>query len=85
MRNSRNSSAASAGRWLQVAVYADPINAVAMRDELRGHGLSGVAIRDSGDGKLHRVVIGPYSKPGDAEPIRDWLHGAGYAAFWIKD
>lgn len=73
------------GRWLQVAAYVDPINAVAMRDELAARGLSGVAVRDGQGGKLHRVVIGPYASEADAQDVRDWLHGAGYAAFWLKE
>ncbi|WP_051278277.1 septal ring lytic transglycosylase RlpA family protein [Solimonas flava] len=73
------------GRWLQVAAYADPINAVAMRDTLSARGLSGVAVRDGQGGKLHRVVIGPYASEADAQDVRDWLHGAGYAAFWLKE
>ncbi|WP_051362070.1 septal ring lytic transglycosylase RlpA family protein [Solimonas soli] len=73
-----------AGRWLQIAAYSDPINAIAMRDELSNQGLKSVAVRASNDGKLHRVVIGPYARDSDAQDVRDWLHDAGYAAFWIK-
>jgi len=79
------SAGAAPGRWLQVAAYSDPINAVAMRDELAAHGLSGVAVREGAGGKLHRVVIGPYASDTDAKDVREWLHGAGYAAFWLKE
>lgn len=80
----KTSTNSSAGRWLQVAAYSDPINAIAMRDELSHQGVKSVTVRASDDGKLHRVVIGPYARDSDAQEIRDWLHGAGYAAFWIK-
>ncbi|MFT4047301.1 MAG: septal ring lytic transglycosylase RlpA family protein [Solimonas sp.] len=80
-----NVSQARRGRWLQIAAYGDPINAIAMRDELNGQGLKSVSIRDSSDGRLHRVVIGPYVRDADAQDIRAWLHDAGYAAFWIDD
>ncbi|MGH8445300.1 MAG: septal ring lytic transglycosylase RlpA family protein [Solimonas sp.] len=79
------SNATAVGRWLQIAAYSDPINAVAMRDELAAHGLSGAVVREGNGGKLHRVVIGPYASEADAQDVRDWLHGAGYAAFWLKD
>lgn len=73
------------GRWLQVAAYTDPINALAMRDELIRHGLAGVVISQSGGGHLHRVMVGPFDNDKDAQRARQWLHDAGYAAFWIKD
>lgn len=72
------------GRWLQIAAYSDPINAVAMRDELASRGLSGVAIREGG-GALHRVVVGPFASEGEAQRTRDWLHDAGYAAILLKN
>src|SRR3546814_7848115 len=36
--------AGTPGRWLQIAAYTDPINALAMRDELIRHGLAGVVV-----------------------------------------
>lgn len=73
-----------ASRWLQIGAYSDPINAVATRDQLRSHGLIGVEIRDSGDGRIHRVIVGPFTTDSDAERARTWLHDAGYPAFWVK-
>src|SRR3546814_17927533 len=72
------------GRWLQIAAYTDPINALAMRDELIRHGLAGVVVSQSGGGNLHRVMVGPFDNDKDAQSARQWLPDAGYAAFWVK-
>lgn len=82
-RAAAGAAASASGRWLQVAAYADPINAVAMRDQLSRHGLSGVAVRASG--ALHRVVVGPFTSDSAARSTRDWLHDAGYPVFWAKN
>src|SRR3546814_2977258 len=66
------------GRWLQIAAYTDPINALAMRDELIRHGLAGVVVSQSGGGNLHRVMVGPFDNDKDAQSARQWLHDAGY-------
>lgn len=73
------------GRWLQIAAYTDPINALAMRDELIRHGLAGVVVSQSAGGELQRVIVGPFSSDADESKARQWLHDAGYAAFRIKN
>jgi rare lipoprotein A len=78
-------AAPAAGRWLQVAAYSDPINALAMRDELLRHGVAGVIVSESPGGQLHRVMVGPFTSEHDANDMRQQLHDAGYAAFWVKN
>ncbi|NGY06724.1 septal ring lytic transglycosylase RlpA family protein [Solimonas terrae] len=73
------------GRWLQVAAYTDPINALAMRDELLHRGLAGVIVSESPGGQLHRVMVGPFGSDKDAQDMRQRLHDAGYPAFWVKN
>lgn len=72
--------------WLQVAAYADPINAVVMKEELARHGHRGAQILiDEGDGEaLHRVVLGPFTDSGTAESARVRLQAAGFAATWMR-
>lgn len=72
--------------WLQVAVYADPINAVAMREELTRHGHADSQILiDEADGiPVHRVVLGPFADDGAAQSTLGRLQALGYAATWMK-
>lgn len=78
-------AAKPSGRWLQIAAYSDPINALAMRDELIRHGLTGVVVSASPGGQLQRVIVGPFASDTDEGKARQWLHDAGYAAFRIKN
>lgn len=67
--------------WLQIAAYADPINAVALREELsrHGHGDAQILVEDRNGEPLHRVVLGPYGDARQAESIRARLQASGYA------
>lgn len=78
-------AAKAPGRWLQVAAYTDPINALAMRDELLRHGLAGVVVSPSPGGALQRVIVGPFAGDTDESKARRWLHDAGYPAFRLKN
>jgi rare lipoprotein A len=74
-----------AGSWLQVAAYNDPINALAMRDELLRRGVAGVVVSESPGGQLQRVMVGPFGSERDMEDMRRQLHDAGYAAFRARN
>jgi rare lipoprotein A len=67
--------------WLQVAAYADPINAVVMKEELvrHGHEDAQILIEDADGAPLHRVVLGPFRDARQADSIRSRLQAIGYA------
>ena len=71
--------------WLQVASFIDPINAVALREELQNKGFTGVTVimTDLGGETLHRVVAGPFREEANANDLRRRLRGHGYAAEWM--
>jgi rare lipoprotein A len=71
--------------WLQVASFIDPINAVALREELQGKGFTGATVitTDLGGETLHRVVTGPFHDENSAADLRRRLRGHGYAAEWM--
>lgn len=79
------SSPANAPGWLQVASFIDPINAVALREELKAKGFAGVTVitTDLGGEVLHRVVTGPFRDETSALDLRRRLRGSGYAAEWM--
>nr|WP_301334381.1 septal ring lytic transglycosylase RlpA family protein [Solimonas sp. SE-A11] len=79
------SSPATAPGWLQVASFIDPINAVALREELKAKGFAGVTVitTDLGGEVLHRVVTGPFRDEASAFDLRRRLRGSGYAAEWM--
>lgn len=76
---------ASTQGWLQVASFIDPINAVALREELQGKGFAGATVitTDLGGETLHRVVSGPFRDESTAADLRRRLRDAGYAAEWM--
>ena len=78
--------ASPAESWLQIAAYADPINAVFMKEELARHGHrdAQILVEDGDDGALHRVVLGPFADAGSAESARTRLLAAGFAATWMR-
>lgn len=78
--------APSSDSWLQVAVYADPINAVAMREELarQGHADSQILIDEADGIPVHRVVLGPFSSDTAAQSALGRLQALGYAATWMR-
>ena len=71
--------------WLQVASFIDPINAVALREELQNKGFSGVTVivTDLGGETLHRVVAGPFREEANAADLHRRLRGHGYAPEWM--
>lgn len=75
-------------RLLQVAAYSDPINAVAMREELGKLGIQDVQVRagtlNNGD-TVHRVMIGPFEERQRLDQMRARLRGAGYETIPISD
>ncbi len=78
--------AAPTEQWLQVAAYADPINAVMMRDELtrHGHAETQILVDESRGDALHRVVLGPFLDPRKAEAAQARLQSMGYASNWMR-
>lgn len=85
---SGSTAAKSSGRHLQVAAYSDPINAVAMREELETLGVQQVQVRvgmlDNGD-TVHRVMVGPFEERKRMDEARIQIRGAGYEAFPISE
>ncbi|QHS10521.1 septal ring lytic transglycosylase RlpA family protein [Sinimarinibacterium sp. NLF-5-8] len=74
-------------QWLQVAAYADPINAVVMREQLlaRGHAGAQILIDDENGGDpLHRVVLGPFIDEQKALATDQKLRTEGYVARWMR-
>lgn len=65
--------------YLQVAAYSDPINAVALRDELLGLGIRNIEIREGKfhQDTLHRVIVGPYDSSEALAKARSRLNAAG--------
>lgn len=73
--------------YLQVATYADPINAVALREELQLHGIGPVEIRinDNENPPVHRIIVGPFSDETAAEDMRRLLMQRRLKAEWINE
>lgn len=73
--------------YLQVAAYKDPINAVALREELQQHGIGPVEIRIT-DGQrttLHQVVVGPFNGEPAAVATLKQLSERSLRAEWIDE
>lgn len=73
--------------YLQVAAYSDPINAVALREELQQHDIGPVEIRISKDENppVHRVVVGPFSDEAAANDVLKLLNQRSLKAEWIGE
>jgi rare lipoprotein A len=75
-------------RLLQVAAYSDPINAVAMREELSRLGIGQVQVRvgmlNNGD-TVHRVMVGPFDERKLMDETRIRIRGAGFEAIPITE
>ncbi|HSW15288.1 MAG TPA: septal ring lytic transglycosylase RlpA family protein [Solimonas sp.] len=71
--------------YLQVASFIDPINAIALREELHRLGFIGASVlaTDLGGETLHRVVTGPFNDEAASLDLRRRLRGHGYAAEWM--
>ena len=72
--------------YLQVASFADPVNAVNLREDLLHGNLGPTAIWVEADGELtwHRVVIGPFASPRVAETALSSLRARGFKPFWLR-
>lgn len=75
-------------RLLQVAAYSDPINAVAMKEELVELGITTVQVRvgmlNNGD-TVHRVMVGPFEERKRMDETRIRIRGAGFEAIPISE
>ncbi len=75
--------------WLQVAVYADPINAIAMREQLASRGVDGarILVAEQDGLAVHRVVLGPFASGGteSARNMRARLQSEGFQLTWLRD
>jgi rare lipoprotein A len=71
--------------YLQVASFIDPINAIALREELARQGFERPQIlsTDLGNETLHRVVIGPFAGESSASGLRQRLLASGHPADWV--
>lgn len=71
--------------YLQVAAYKDPINAIALRDELRRNDIGPLEIR-IGDGNppIHRLMVGPFENEQAAATTRQQLADRSLKAIWIE-
>lgn len=72
--------------WLQIAAYTDPINAIALREELSNAGVAPIEIWSSGqeDEPLHRVVAGPFADEEAAQDTRQKILARGLSANWVN-
>jgi rare lipoprotein A len=73
-------------KFLQVAAYSDPINVVAMREELAGLGIAAVEIRKgtfNGD-PIQRVLVGPFDDAAQFTAMRNRLLAAGLGAYPVS-
>lgn len=68
--------------YLQVAAYSDPINAVALKDEIIKIGIADIEIRTGtyNSDPIHRVLVGPFSDGAKLVDTRNRLLAAGLAA-----
>jgi rare lipoprotein A len=75
------------GGYLQVAAYADPINAVALREELKRNGIGPVEIRinENETPPINRIMVGPFSDEAAAEDTRRLLLQRSLKAQWISE
>jgi rare lipoprotein A len=73
------------GGFLQVAAYADPINAISLREQLTQLGFTPVEIRTAtlnGD-PMHRVLLGPYRDQAAVTQVRDRLQVNGLDGYQV--
>jgi rare lipoprotein A len=69
-------------KFLEVGVFDDPINAVALREELASNGMQPLEIRSNTENATtrHRVLIGPFASIDALETSRRLLEAARYGA-----
>jgi rare lipoprotein A len=72
--------------YLQVASFADPINAVNLREDLISANLGPTAIWIDEESEIawHRVVIGPFSREADTRRARELLQQRGHSPRWVR-
>lgn len=80
-------TAAEDARYLQVAAFVDPINAVSMRDQLDQLGLAKTEIRPDSlnGGPIHRVLLGPFASASDLGSTLGRLRANGLEANPVLD
>lgn len=82
-----SAKASDSSGFLQVAAYIDPINAVAMREDLRKQGIAPVEIHVSTatTPPLHRVLVGPFRDADAARDARKLLARRKLSAQWVRE
>ena len=80
-------SGAARPGYLQVAAYIDPINAVALREELERQGIGPLEIHvnTAVTPPMHRVLVGPFRDQDSARGARDQLSRRSLSPQWVKD
>lgn len=77
-----------ATRLLQVGAFSDPVNAVALREELASVGIKEAHLRagtlNNGD-TVHRVTVGPFDDRQRMDEMRIRIRGAGFEAFPVTE
>ena len=74
--------------WLQIGAYADPINALALREDLNQAGIGPVEVWSGGGsdtGTLHRVLAGPFASSAAAQVVRERVLTRGLSADWVDE
>ena len=74
-------------RYLQVGAFADPINAVSLRENLRQEGVDQVEIRSETreDAPWHRVLVGPFQDRDSLESAQQLLQAQQYPVTPVSD
>ena len=74
--------------WLQIGAYADPINALSLREDLNQAGIGPVEVWSGGGsdtGTLHRVLAGPFDSSSAALAVRERILARGLSAEWVDE
>lgn len=78
---------AASPAFLEVGITDDPIQAVALREEVSDLGLAAVEIRsfEQADQVWHRVLVGPFRHSADAEAARKRLEASQHTVKSVHD
>ena len=78
---------AAAPAFLEVGATNDPIQAVALREEVTQLGIASVEIRseEHGDEMWHRVLVGPFKDSASLEAVRQRLEAEQHRAKPVQD
>lgn len=73
--------------WLQVASYSDPVNALALREDLSKAGVEPVQVWSGGrdSSPVHRVLVGPFDDTVASDSARQKILDRGLAADWVYE